>query len=483
MSQFLPPLWFGVVLHLGLQAFFITRALLRPNREPASRIAWVLVILAAPVVGMIAYVLFGDATIGGRRIARLRAALDKCPPFRLTGQHEGEAGTSVPVHMVPLFEIGRSFNGFPMVRGNSATLLDEGDAPFDTLVADIDAAEHHVHLLFYIWMPDESGLKVVEAVKRAARRGVTVRAMADDLGSRLLIRSPHWQAMSEAGVNLQRALEVGLPVMRMMSGRIDMRNHRKIAVIDNRITYCGSKNCADAAFHTKARWAPWVDILLRFEGPVVRQNQYLFASDWMAQSDEDLTDLLNAPFGPVGPGFPAQVIASGAAVRPTATPEIIASLLFTARRELVVTTPYYVPDESIQAAFCATARRGVKTTLVLPQRNDSWIVAAASRSYYKQLLDAGVRIMEFTPGLLHAKTLTLDGEVALIGSTNLDRRSFELNFENNILLHDEDLTSRIRARQQSYIDRSEEVTQAHADAWSRRDRLWNNTVAMFGPVL
>lgn len=483
MSQLSPSLWIGVAVHVALQATFIGRALLRPNREPAARIAWVLVILAAPFAGMAAYVMFGDATIGSKRIARLRDALDRCPPFQLTGRHEGETGTSVPAHVAPLFEVGRSFNGFPMVRGNSARLLEEGDAPFDSLVADIDAARDHVHLLFYIWLPDESGLKVAEAVKRAARRGVTVRAMADDLGSRRLIRSPHWQDMAEAGVQLQRALEVGAPMMRVLSGRIDMRNHRKIVVIDNRITYCGSKNCADAAFAIKARWAPWVDILLRFEGPVVRQNQYLFATDWMAQSDEDLTGLLDEPFGPVGPGFAAQVIASGAAVRPTATPEMFTSLMFTARHELVVTTPYYVPDESIQAAFCATARRGVKTTLVLPKRNDSWIVAAASRSYYHQLLDAGVRIMEFTPGLLHAKTLTLDGEVSMIGSTNLDRRSFELNFENNILLHDPALTGEIRGRQQSYIDRSEEVTLAAAGEWRRRDRLWYNSVAMFGPVL
>ncbi len=476
-------LWIGVALHLFLQALFISRALLRPNRDPSSRMAWVLVILGAPVVGMLAYLLFGDATIGSRRIAKLRASLDRLPPFEQTGIHEGEGSAEVPADIEPLFRVGRTFNGFPPVGGNTATLLDEGDSPFDVMIADIDAATEHVHLLFYIWMPDATGLRVAEAVMRAARRGVCVRVMADDLGSRLLIRSPHWAKMSEAGVELQRALEVGHPLLRVFSGRIDMRNHRKIAVIDNRVTYIGSKNCADAAFHTKASFAPWVDILLRFEGPVVRQNQYLFASDWMTGDDDDLTELLHPGSVPAGPGFTAQVMASSAATRPTAVPEMFTTLMFSARRELVVSTPYYVPDDSIQAALCATARRGVDTTLILPQRNDSWIVAAASRSYYPQLLEAGVRIMEFRPGLLHAKTLTLDGETALIGSANLDRRSFELNFENNILIHDAELTAGIRARQQTYIDRADEVTHKDAENWSRRDRLWNNAVAMFGPVL
>jgi cardiolipin synthase len=262
-----------------------------------------------------------------------------------------------------------------------------------------------------------------------------------------------------------------------------MRNHRKIVVIDNRVTYCGSQNCADPAFAIKAKYAPWVDAMMRFEGPIVRQNQHLFASDWMAHRDEDLSALVSEPVGPIGPGCPAQVIGTSAAIRPSAMPEILASLMYAARRELVVTTPYYVPDEPIQAALCASARRGVQTTLVLPARNDSWIVAAASRSYYADLIDAGVHIYEYLPGLLHTKSLTLDGEVTLIGSANIDRRSFELNFENNILLQDAALTAAMRARQAVYISQSARVEGAAVAAWTLRHRLRNNAIAMLGPVL
>ena len=261
-----------------------------------------------------------------------------------------------------------------------------------------------------------------------------------------------------------------------------MRNHRKIVVIDNRITYCGSNNCADAAFAIKPRFAPWVDAMMRFEGPIVRQNQHVFAADWMGHVKEDLSPLFDEPLE-IGEGFPAQVIATGATVRYSAMPEMFESLMYAARRELVITTPYYVPDEPIQAALCASARRGVDTTIVFPAKNDSWIVAAASHSYYPQLLDAGVKIYEYVGGLLHTKSMTVDGEVTLIGSANIDRRSFELNFENNILLVDRALTAAMRARQASYIARSERVDAADVMHWSRRRHIWNNTIAMLGPVL
>ena len=184
------------------------------------------------------------------------------------------------------------------------------------------------------------------------------------------------------------------------------------------------------------------------------------------------------------PGFPAQVIATGATVRYSAMPEMFESLMYAARRELVVTTPYYVPDEPIQAALCASARRGVDTTIVFPARNDSWIVAAASHSYYPQLLDAGVRIYEYVGGLLHTKSLTVDGEVTLIGSANIDRRSFELNFENNILLRRRG-ADRGDARAPGELHRRVEAGRRRRRRWPgrRRRHIWNNTIAMFGPVL
>ncbi|WP_188580085.1 cardiolipin synthase [Azorhizobium oxalatiphilum] len=473
--------WVLFAAHVAVQIIFMVRALLRPHREPSSRLAWILVIALAPVVGVLAYVLFGDSNLGRRRLARLQAAFAALPPAGEVAGPAMEAG--VPERYVPLFRVGHSVSHYLPVAGNRAALLPDSASAIAAMVADIDAARHSVHVLFYIWLADGSGLKVVEALKRAAARGVTCRAMADDLGSRAMIRSAHWREMEAAGVQLAAALPVGNPLLHLLFGRVDMRNHRKIVVIDNALTYCGSQNCADAAFAVKAKYAPWVDVMARFEGPVVRQNQHLFASNWMAQVNEDLGPLLRAPLPAAEPGFVAQVIGTGAGVRYSAMPEMFCALMNAARRELVITTPYYVPDEPLQAALCASARRGVATTIVFPARNDSWIVAAASRSYYRDLLEAGVEIREYAGGLLHAKTLTLDGDVTLIGSANIDRRSFELNAENNILLYDTAFTATVRARQQVFLDASAVVSRARVEGYSPARQLWNNLIAMLGPVL
>jgi cardiolipin synthase len=389
----------------------------------------------------------------------------------------------VPLRYRHLFQAGKTVNGFDPVSGNRGHLLPDSNAAINSIVADIDAAKEHVHLLFYIWLQDNNGCKVVEALKRAAARGVACRAMADCLGSRSMVNSKHWQAMHEAGVLLARALPIGNPLLRPLKGRIDLRNHRKIVVIDNQITYCGSQNCADPEFLVKAKFGPWVDAMIRFEGPIARQNQYLFASDWMAETDEDISDLLRQPISSTQVGIVAQVIGTGPTVRYSAMPEMFETLIFAARCELVITTPYYVPDESMQAALCASARRGVDTTIIFPARNDSWIVGAASRSYYADLLAAGVRIFEYEGGLLHTKSMTIDGEVTLIGSANMDRRSFELNYENNILFYDQALTGDMRQRQDSYLASSSPVTIDMVESWSWQRRLCNNAIAMFGPVL
>jgi cardiolipin synthase A/B len=473
-----------LTLHVLIVIALIVRVLLRPHREPASRIAWTVVIIALPVLGIFAYILLGETNIGRRRVERKREVLSRLPETAGTPGVDGaNLQADVPQRYAHLFQVGKSVNGFDPIGGNRAHLMQDSNTTIASLVADIDAAKEHVHLLFYIWLPDNNGRKVAEALKRAAARGVTCRAMADSLGSHIMIQSEHWPAMRNAGVRLARALPIGNLLLRPLKGRIDLRNHRKIVVIDNRITYCGSQNCADPEFLVKAEYAPWVDAMIRFEGPIARQNQYLFAGDWMSEVDEDISDLLRQPIPPTPPGLPAQVIGTGPTARNSAMPEMFESLMYTARRKLTISTPYYVPDEPMQAALCASARRGVDTTIIFPARNDSWIVGAASRSYYRDLLAAGVHIFEYEGGLLHTKSMTLDGEVTLIGSANMDRRSFELNYENNILLCDRTLTEAMRQRQKSYIARSKPVTSEIVARWTWRRRLWNNTIAMLGPVL
>ena len=475
----------GTVFYLLIQIAVIGRAILRPHREPASRVAWIVVIVALPLFGVIAYVLLGETNIGRRQAARKREILSQMPDVsQSAGMDAIEYQPAVTELYTHLFQLGHTINGFQPVGGNRAYLLPDSNGTIASMIADIDSAKEHVHLTFYIWLADHNGLKMVDALKRAAARGVVCRAMADGLGSRKMIESEHWKSMREAGVRLATALPLGIPVLRSLRGRVDLRNHRKILVIDNWITYCGSQNCADPEFLVKAKFAPWVDAMMRFEGPIARQNQHLFASDWMTQvHGDDLNPLLKEAVPPGEAGFAALVIGTGPTVRNSAMPEVFENLIYSARKELFITTPYYVPDESMQAAICAAAWRGVPTTVIFPARNDSWIVGAASRSYYAELLAAGVRIFEYEGGLLHTKSLTVDGEITLIGSANMDRRSFELNYENNILLQDRTLTGAMRRRQDEYAARSHPVTEEMVAQWSMPLRFFNNAVAMLGPVL
>jgi cardiolipin synthase len=473
----------SIVLSLIWLAVLV-RAILRPHRQPASRVAWVLVIVLLPGLGVIVYILLGETNIGRKRVARFRSVIGTLPPsIPVSDQGDSRLTPAVPEQCAHLFKVGESVNGFKPFGGNSAYLTENSNAAIDTLVADMDAAQDHIHLVFYIWLQDNNGLKVVAALKRAAARGVTCRAMADALGSRDMIRSGSWKEMQQAGVHVAVALPIGNLLLRPLLGRIDLRNHRKIVVIDDWITYCGSQNCADPEFRVKPKYAPWVDAVMRFEGPIARQNQYVFVSDWMIAVDEDLGDYLKLPFRDGLEGFPAQVIATGPTVRNSAMPEVFESLMYAARNQLLITTPYFVPNESMMAALCAAANRGVDTTIVFPARNDSWIVAAASRSYYRDLLSAGVKIREFHGGLLHTKSLTIDDDITLIGSANMDRRSFDLNFENNILFQDKALTTSMRGRQEQYLASCTAVGLADVEEWSIGHRFLNNLLGMLSPVL
>ncbi|WP_297341593.1 phospholipase D-like domain-containing protein [Pseudophaeobacter sp.] len=277
-----------LVVHITLQVGFIMRAILRPHREPSSRIAWILIILALPGIGMTAYVLFGETNIGRRNIERYKAASVRLGPVTNEGcdvRQQIEKATGDHAH---LFALAHSVNGFFPETSNTARLMSDSNSLIESMIEDIDAAQQHVHVLFYIWLEDNNGLKVVEALKRAAARGVVVRAMADDLGSRKMIRSRHWEEMRTAGVRLAQALPVGNLLLHPIRGRVDLRNHRKIVVIDNWITYSGSQNCADPEFLPRPKYAPWVDLMVRFEGPIAAQNQLLFLQDWVCSCGRPL---------------------------------------------------------------------------------------------------------------------------------------------------------------------------------------------------
>jgi cardiolipin synthase A/B len=486
----------GAIVAVGvfvIHVLTVLRAITRPNRTPASRVAWVATIMCLPVIGVVAYLLLGETSIGRERVRRLDEAERRLAAPSGAGTEPGD-----PV-AAAVSDLCRSINGFGPTRGNRVVLLGDPaaspakptldcDRAIEGLIEAIEGATEHVHVSFYIWLDDGNGGRVADAICAAARRGVACRVMADALGSRDFVRGPRWRQLREAGVQLLASLQ-DIPRMGHAAvGRIDLRNHRKLVVIDNRIAFCGSQNCADPQFLVKAKYAPWIDVLLRCEGPVVRQAQHLFLATWIAETPEAGEDLYGLPAAAPEPeryddGAVAQMFGTGPTTPGNTMSDAFVSVLYAAERELIIVTPYFVPDQALLRAVCAAPRRGVETTLVVPARNDSALVAAACRSSYPDLLRCGVRLFEYPLGLLHTKAITVDGRITLVGSANMDRRSLELNFENNLLVLDPGVTKTVRDRQLGYLSQSTIVKDDTVENWPFRARLYDNAIGMASPLL
>ncbi|WP_085787182.1 cardiolipin synthase [Ketogulonicigenium robustum] len=478
-----------IACHYALIAGVILRVMVRDQMEPVVRLTWVMLIALLPIVGVLVYLLFGEIRLNRAKGSKMRTVRTKLSSVWAMGR---AADHGAAVDAANSFAMGTATSDFYPVADNRLTMLPQGDAMMDDMIRAIEGAEDTVHILFYIWLPDGVGGRVVQAVCDAAERGVTCRVLVDAVGSRLLIASPHWKALRAAGVKLHRAFPFRNPLVEMLFQRVDLRNHRKIAVIDNKITWIGSRNCADEAFAIKAKYAPWVDVLLRVEGPLVRQMQSVFLADWMLYDDDAPVHLLlesQSHFPPVddGPvvatGVTGQVIASGPSQSVIGISDTMIAMCYAARHRLMATTPYYLPDMALHQALLAAARRGVDVTLILPEKNDSWVVAAASRSLFPTLLAAGVKLRMYRGGLLHAKIMTVDGMLSIVGSANLDRRSFDLNYECNILMDSPEVADMLDARQAIYLENCHEITVAQVALWPTWRRIYQNLVALAGPLL
>lgn len=474
---------FLAICHAILVIVMTTRILYRDDISSSARMGWFVTLVTLPGIGSAIYLLFGEIHISRHLIRRHRAAVARMLAAPGLDDAADDDLADVPMPYRAVFRYGRSINGFPATRGNRIELLDAPGDVIDRIEADIDAATERVSILYYIWLTDRTGTRIAEALMRAARRGVACRVMADEVGSRRLLRSSLWRRMRAAGVDLAVAMPLEhLYAVRVLN-RFDLRNHRKITVIDGRIGYCGSRNCADPEFRPKARFGPWIDIMTRVTGPAVNQMEALFFTDWQAAGK--VAPLARFTFDAPGQtgGAVAQVRGTGPLKRTASASQSTSAAIHSAQAELMITTPYFVPDQTVLNAICKAAWSGVAVTLTVPARNDSWVVGCASRSHYHPLLAAGVRIFEHRPGLLHAKIMTIDGVFSMIGSSNVDLRSFDLNYENDLLIHDTATTARIRARQLSYLEASDEVLLQQVRDWSAPRRIWYNIFGTLGPVL
>lgn len=429
---------------------------------PAAARSWLLLVGFLPLFGLPLYLVLGHpwlARVRRERQARasqlIRDRQSDLGPLRWTPAQDPSADIA---------RLTERLGDFMPMHGNAVELLGDYDASIAALVADIDAARAEVHLLYYLMFDDGTGRAVADALQRAAARGVRCRLLLDAVGAKPGLRA-FARDLRARGVEVHAMLAGGL-AWRSLS-RMDLRNHRKLAVIDRRTGYIGSQNLADAAF---VQDHPNRELVARVHGPAVVQLAALFASDWFIETGERL--VLDGFDGAAVGDVPAQLLPGGPAYPFENARNVVVALIQRARRRVVLTTPYFVPDDVTLGALRVAALSGVEVQLILSRSNNQRLTRWAQRSYYDELLQAGVRIALHRPRFLHAKHLSVDDGIALIGSINLDIRSFALNAEAGLLCYDPGVTTGLIAIEKTYLADAEVLT---LDGWRRRPR-WHRSV-------
>jgi len=450
-----------------------------PQRRSADAArAWLVLIFLVPWLGLVLYAAIGRIRYPRRRqmddaraAERIRTVLTE---MRTDAAFRPPEMRGVAERTARLVE---RLGNFPPLGGNRVELLPDYQPAIDRLVADIDAAQHHVHLLFYIFAPDDTGRRVAEAVERAARRGVSCRVLMDAVGSAGGLRQLG-PGLRSSGAEVIATMRVGF--FRRNAARLDLRNHRKIAVLDGQVGYVGSQNIVDPGFLPAY---PNEELLARVTGPVVAQLQAVLLADRFQETEQRLeTSTLHLAQPSAGDSV-AQVLPSGPGYRHENQQSLLCALLHEAGERAVITTPYFVPDEPFLQAMETAAVRGVNVHLIVPEHSNKRIANWAQESHYTRLLEAGIHVHLYAPHFLHAKHVTVDRWVAVVGSVNIDIRSFALDAEVNLLVYDPRVVAAVERVQEHYLSRSRELSR---QAWSRRPlltRVAQNTARLADSLL
>ena len=424
----IPVLVVGWLLHLLVLGGWIVLQ----KREPVATLSWILGLALLPYIGFVVYHLFGPQKIQRQRLRRARSRIEgdalASPAFA-----PGEAPDARE-----LARLGQASTGLAPMRASNVRLLVDGAAKYEALIADLALARDHVHLEYYIFMPDRSGTALRDALVDCAKRGVKVRLLLDAIGAGRC-KAAFFAPLVDAGGEL--AWFHPTRFWRFWSRPwLNLRTHRKIVVIDGRIAFTGGINVTDEQ-NERLRVDAYRDLHLRIEGDVVRALQHVFAEDWIyATGQREFLSELSRSAPPSVPGtISAQVVTSGPDSSWEAIHRMHVALIHAARSRVWLVTPYFVPGEAAMMALTSAALGGLDVRLLVPRMSDSKLVTLAARSYYDDLMDAGVKIYEYGPRMLHTKALLVDDTTCLVGSANFDHRSFRLNFEVSILFQDTDL--------------------------------------------
>ena len=443
------------------------------NRRPGSALAWLLAIMALPIVGFPLYLILGKAQLPRRRRIKQRD-VTALMHERALEIPDSELDEDVPSWLQSAVRLNRELGAFPLTGNNSADLEIDYDTSIARMAADIRTARSEVHVLFYTMALDEITEDFFAALTEVADRGVKVRVLYDHWGS--MSHGKWYRAMT-------RLLDAHLiehypmmPIKPFRDGafqRPDLRNHRKLLIIDGQVGWMGSQNMIAAHYDKPSnirRGLHWQETMVRLRGPVVSELNLLFATDWYYESDEQLDEktLVTAPQDTSG-SYECQVVPSGPGFVLENNLLLFNQLFYNASHSIRAVSPYFVPDESMLAALITAARRGVEVELFVSEIGDQFLVFHAQRSYYSALLEAGVRIWLYrAPTILHAKHVTIDDSVTVIGSSNMDIRSFILDMESSLMVGGTDFMEKMEEVEDVYRSRSRELT---LEEWEQRPRI------------
>lgn len=471
------------LLHIAIVLLFGFR-LISVRRPVGVVLAWFLIVVLVPLLGVGLYILIGERPVG-RKLTRKIIRMDKeyaAITENMRQRYQADKQL-LPIEGRALSLLAESNNGSPVIAGNQIELFTSSLKILQLFIDEINQAKKTLHLEFYIWALGGDADRVGEALIAAAKRGVVCKVLLDSLGSKDWFKSTWPKRFRDAGIEVTEALPI--QIGRFQFRRADLRLHRKIFVIDNAIVWTGSMNMVDPrSFKQDSGVGEWVDAMVRIEGPVASQFELTFSFDWSVDNPKitHFNDVAPVATPPEGRAL-AQEFSSGPVYRDDILYQVLLSAIMDARKELTITTPYFGPDDGLIQALMAAAGRGVNVTLIVPKLNDSTLVAWSSRSFYADLMSAGVNIAEFHGGLLHTKSLLIDKRVAIFGSVNFDQRSLRLNFEISLIVYNDEFCAKLETLIDSYLAQSDMVNPV---SWAKRPRwrvLLENAAHLASPLL
>lgn len=472
-----------LIAHYGL-ALIAIGSLLRQRKDPVAMLAWVFAVLAVPIFGVWIYWTIGANRQFSRNRRKRRRLKDLTDQVRASAELKwGKAEVASLLQNAPdVLSVARLTSALtdqPPTRDNNVEIFQEANATYTALEDSIRRAKHHIHLLYYIWQPDETGRHFRDLLIARARAGIEVRVLLDAVGSWAL-RDSFFEPLRAAGGRVAFFAPLLLPRRYL---NVQMRNHRKIVVVDGQTALTGSQNIGDEYRGRLKALSPWIDSHLRVTGPAALFLQQTFVEDWIAATHEQLAGDHYFPQPPRAGTSIVQIVPTGPDLNSRPLEQILLAAMATARRTIRIATPYLVPNETLITAFRHATLRGVRVEMVLPTRTDAPLVLWAARSFYSELLDAGVEIYEFDLGVLHSKFVTVDDRWCLFGSANMDIRSFRLNYEISALIYDEQVVGELSASIRGFCGQSRRITPRNTYRRTARQEWIEGAARLFSPLL